>query len=77
MGDRKYQYLDKFIVNEGISSQQEVLVIEEMGSVRFVGEYIDHPGMADTNNAWEGDLRFLLPRFGVHVQGHRYVPSPT
>jgi hypothetical protein len=77
MGDRKYQYLGKFIVNEGIGTQQEVLVIEEIGGVRFVGEYIDHPGMADTNNAWEGDLRFLLPRLGVQVEGLRYVPSPT
>ena len=75
MVHKKYLYLGKFIVNEGGGSQQEILVIEELGTVRFVGKHIDHPGMAHTSEAWEGDLRFLLPKLGVHVDGLRYVPS--
>ena len=72
MVDRNYLYLGKFIVNEGSGSQQEVLVIEELGTVRFVGERIDHPGMANTSEAWECDLLFLLPKLGVQVEGLRY-----
>ena len=75
MVDISYLYLGKFIVNEGSISQQAVLVIEERGAVRFVGANIDHPGMADTSEAWAGDLRFLLPKLGVQVNGLRYVPS--
>ena len=74
MIDNNYLYLGKFIVNEGGRSRQEVLVIEELGDVRFVGEHIDHPGTAETSEAWEGDLRRLLTKLGVKVDGLRYVP---
>ena len=72
-----YEYLGKFVVNDGHESEQEVLVISEKGQLRFVGTRLDHPGGGNSSNIWDQQLRCLLMGMGMRVVDTRYIsPNP-
>ena len=76
MNSASYEYLGKFVVNDGRESEQEVLVICERGQLRFVGTSLDHPGEGSSSGIWDQQLRSLLTGMGVPVVGTRYI-SPN
>ncbi len=73
MANLSYEYLGKFVVNDGHESEQEVLVISEKGQLRFVGSSLDHPGAGSSSSTWDQQLRSLLAGMGVQVVDTQYV----
>ena len=76
MANSSYEYLGKFVVNDGHESEQEVLVISEKGHLRFVGSSLDHPGVGSSSGIWDQQLRCLPSGLGVRVVDTQYV-SPA